>query len=146
MKGFRKYDDMTLDKLKKELIDIFEVFDSLCKKYDIKYFATGGTLLGVVRHGGFIPWDDDLDIGMLRTEYDKFLKIPHSEFEGYGLCAPEITPGGYYSFVTKFYKKDTKFITPISYADNKNDMGIFIELFPFDDVEENLLEKTKEES
>lgn len=46
MKGFRKYDDMTLDKLKKELIDIFEVFDSLCKKYDIKYFATGGTLLG----------------------------------------------------------------------------------------------------
>ena len=74
MKGFRKYDDMTLDKLKKELIDIFEVFDSLCKKYDIKYFATGGTLLGVVRHGGFIPWDDDLDIGMLRTEYDKFLK------------------------------------------------------------------------
>lgn len=97
MKGFRKYDDMTLDKLKKELIDIFEVFDSLCKKYDIKYFATGGTLLGVVRHGGFIPWDDDLDIGMLRTEYDKFLKIPHSEFEGYGLCAPEITPGGYYS-------------------------------------------------
>lgn len=143
MKGFRKYDDMTLDKLKKELIDIFDVFDSLCKKYDIKYFATGGTLLGVVRHGGFIPWDDDLDIGMLRTEYDKFLKIPHSEFEGYGLCAPEITPGGYYSFVTKFYKKDTKFITPISYADNKNDMGIFIELFPFDDVEENLLEKQK---
>ena len=55
------YKRQTLDKLKKELIDIFEVFDSLCKKYDIKYFATGGTLLGVVRHGGCIPWDDDLD-------------------------------------------------------------------------------------
>lgn len=136
MKEYRKYDDVSLKKLKMELLEIFKVFDKLCRKYEINYFATAGTLLGAIRHGGFIPWDDDLDIGMLRADYEKFLKIPREEFEGYGLCAPEITPGEYYSFVTKFYKKGTKFITPISYVDNKMNMGIFIELFPFDDVED----------
>ena len=136
MKEYRKYDDVSLKKLKMELLEIFKVFDKLCRKYEINYFATAGTLLGAIRHGGFIPWDDDLDIGMLRADYEKFLKIPPEEFKGYGLCAPEITPGEYYSFVTKFYKKGTKFITPISYVDNKMNMGIFIELFPFDDVED----------
>lgn len=141
MKPYRKYDEETLNKLKEELVCIFEIFDKLCRKHNIKYFATAGTLLGAIRHEEFIPWDDDLDIGMLREEYNKFLEIDPKEFEGYGLCAPELTPGGYYSFVTKFYKKNTKFITQINYADNKDDMGIFIELFPFDYIDDNKLKK-----
>ena len=131
---FRKYDEKDLKKLQKDILVVFEKFDSLCTKYDINYFAMAGTLLGAVRHEGFIPWDDDMDIGMLYSDYLKFINIPKEEFEEYGLYSPHVNPGGYFSFVTKFYYKDSRFVSPVAKASGKDDMGIFIELFPFFDV------------
>jgi lipopolysaccharide cholinephosphotransferase len=54
------------------MLRMLKIFDYLCSKHEIKYFLTGGTLLGAIRHHGFIPWDNDLDIGMTRDNYEKF--------------------------------------------------------------------------
>lgn len=55
-------------------------FDSICRKYGVTYFAVSGTLLGAIRHHGYIPWDDDMDIGILREDFDKLINIPEYEW------------------------------------------------------------------
>lgn len=62
-------------------VEVLEEIDRICNKYDIQYFADAGTLLGAVRHKGFIPWDDDVDVCMVREEYDKFIKVAEEEFK-----------------------------------------------------------------
>lgn len=61
-------------------LQILAEIDRICKKYNIRYFAEWGTLIGAVRHGGFVPWDDDLDIGMLREDYERFKEVAKDEF------------------------------------------------------------------
>ena len=63
-------------------MEILEEIDRICKKHGITYFAEWGTLLGTVRHKGFIPWDDDLDIGMKREDYDRFMHYAPKELSG----------------------------------------------------------------
>ncbi|MCM1213583.1 MAG: LicD family protein [Lachnospiraceae bacterium] len=60
-------------------LEVLAVIEQICDKYDIRYFAEGGTLLGAVRHKGFIPWDDDVDICMLREDFDRFLAVAENE-------------------------------------------------------------------
>jgi lipopolysaccharide cholinephosphotransferase len=57
------------------MLRMFKIFDYLCRKHDIRYFLTGGTLLGAIRHNGFIPWDDDLDVCISRDNYEKFVRL-----------------------------------------------------------------------
>lgn len=63
-------------------LEVLNDVDEICQKYNIEYFAEWGTLLGAIRHGGFIPWDDDMDICMKRPDYEKFLKVIEKEFKG----------------------------------------------------------------
>lgn len=74
-------DEVVLDILDVQAItlDLMDQFDAFCKKHGLRYYLCGGTLLGAVRHKGFIPWDDDIDLFMSRTEYDRLVKICETE-------------------------------------------------------------------
>ena len=85
------YDPKVLDKLHRLQIEMLNDLDSICKKHDIHYFAVFGTALGAVRHHGFIPWDDDIDVAMLREDYDRFLEIVTVEMgEKYQIMTPAV--------------------------------------------------------
>ena len=70
---------LSLEEIKQVELDILEYLHEICEKHDIKYFIDFGTLLGAVRHKGFIPWDDDMDLGMPRKDYEKFISICKKE-------------------------------------------------------------------
>ena len=68
---------------------ILEEFKKICKKHNLRYYAIGGTLIGVHRHKGFIPWDDDIDLGMPRPDFDKLKKIQDEFPNGFSLVCHE---------------------------------------------------------
>ena len=83
--------DKELQKLKSIVFEAFEDFDRIAQKHSIFYTASGGTILGSVRHQGFIPWDDDIDLMMPRKDFDNLKKVFDTELgEKYTLCAPEL--------------------------------------------------------
>ena len=61
------------------MTNMLKFFIDICNKYDIKYWAIGGTLIGAIRHSGWIPWDGDLDIGMMREDFNKFKSVIDNE-------------------------------------------------------------------
>lgn len=88
-----------LKELQKLTLDLIIEFDAFCQKNDIKYVLGGGSMLGAIRHKGFIPWDDDMDVMMLREEYDKLLKAAQKAAK-----EPADSENG--------LKSDRKFISP----------------------------------
>ena len=85
---------------------VLEIVDQICQQHNIAYFADWGTLLGAVRHGGFIPWDDDLDITMKRPDYERFIKVAKDNLpEGYTLFNYETHPD-FWSFMGRVVPKN----------------------------------------
>lgn len=75
MTGQNNSNKWNLRPFQDEVLKIFKVFDAICKKYDLRYYADGGTALGAIRHGGFIPWDDDFDVDVPRNDFNKLIEI-----------------------------------------------------------------------
>ena len=128
-------DNETLRKLQLVEIELLKDFDVFCKKYDLKYSIYSGTLLGAVRHGGFIPWDDDVDVFMERNEYERFLKLwRENPVEGYYLQGTDSPDYEFINF-SKIRKCGTKFGTSLDVRlYGEENVGIYLDVFPFDKV------------
>ena len=114
--------------------DILNVVHQICVKYNLKYSLMFGTLLGAVRHGGFIPWDDDIDILMPRDDYEKLLAIwDNAAPEGY-LLQNKRTNSDFTQNFTKIRKNNTTFIQEDFEKTVSYHTGIFIDIFPADRV------------
>ena len=123
--------DEALLKLQTEELDILLMLDRFCSENDIQYFMDSGTTLGALRHKGFIPWDDDVDVGMLREDYDRFLSLAENGLPtGYSLHTFENTPG-FGGLFAKVYRDGTEFSTPET-IEAGCDQGIFVDIFPYD--------------
>ncbi len=120
----------------KVLLEMVKVIDDICVKNDIPYFLNGGSALGAVRHGGFIPWDDDLDIGMMLTDYKKFIEVLKTDLpEGY--CFQCFDTHKEYNVLIpgmKIRKKGTYLEEVNTLLKNrcKDSDGIFIDVFVYD--------------
>jgi lipopolysaccharide cholinephosphotransferase len=109
------------------------VFVSLCEKHNLCYFFTGGTLLGAVRHKGFIPWDDDIDVGMLRKDYEKLIYICKKEQPAGYFLQEARTYGKYWHTYAKLRKDNTLVLenNPPPFIPNEH-RGVDIDIFPYD--------------
>lgn len=116
---------------KRVLSRLLEAFDDYCKMHGIRYFLYAGTLLGAARHGGFIPWDDDIDVGLFRKDYDRLLKtFEEDPLPGFAIRHVGNTKGYYLPFA-KWGDLHTHLYERVSHP---IDLGINIDLFPFDDL------------
>ncbi len=126
-----QYDKEVLRQLQLVELGMLLEIDEACKKLDIKYFLDSGTALGAARHKGFIPWDDDVDLGMMRDDYEQFIaEAPSVLPSNLRICTPENTEG-YAPFFAKAMRTDTRFATKET-IEAGFDQGVFIDIFPYD--------------
>lgn len=103
--------------------------DKICKKHNIKYWLSSGTLLGAVRHGGFIPWDDDVDIEMLREDYLRFEKV-FKEDDDYVLQTYKNDP--YYMMPYAKVRDKLSIVTEAYFSESYKYQGVFVDIFPME--------------
>lgn len=139
---FKGYDPEVLERLHQVQVQMLKDVLRVCDKYDISCFLVYGTAIGAVRHGGFIPWDDDIDVGMLREDFNKFCEVfPHELEDEYELLTP-LKDHRYACTVSHIQRKNTTFITEVS-KDLKCHLGIFMDIFPFDAVPKSIKEQNR---
>ena len=127
-------DARTLRRLQMVELDLLKEVDRICAKCGIRYSIIAGTLLGAVRHGGFIPWDDDADVAMLREEYERFREACRTELDSakYVFQDHRETPGYRWGY-GKLRRRDTLFLREHQ-EHMPYEQGVFIDVFPIDAV------------
>lgn len=129
-----------MTELQQKLLKMFEWFHNFCRDNELRYYAVGGTLLGAVRHKGFIPWDDDIDLGMPRDDYDKMIKMLKDRVDSiYRLESPLENRDFVYQYC-KLYDATTTLIENKRY---KIKRGIYLDIFPLDGIGNTLDESKK---
>ena len=123
----RKVQELTLNTL--------NTFIKFCKDHELRYYFTGGALIGVMRHKGFIPWDDDIDIGMPRKDFDLFHDLLNKEMpDGFGICN-RYTDTDWHFAMSQFI--DLQSEIEINLAEKPRKAHIWIDIFPLDGLPNN---------
>lgn len=130
-----------MTELQSKLLGILIWFDSVCQEHKLKYFLLGGTMLGAARHQGFIPWDDDIDVGMPREDYNKLSDVLSNHLDSrYVLETPESSEKDFFYPFSKVYDTST---TLVENTRNRIKRGIYIDVFPIDGIGNTLEESRK---
>ena len=125
-----------LKKLQEIELSILYEFSKICQKHNLTYFLVGGSCLGMIRHKGFIPWDDDIDLGMPRKDYQKFCEIAQAELPDNLVLQNFDTEPKCGLVFGKVRKQGTVLSEDYSYHINMN-QGVWIDIFPYDFVSNN---------
>ena len=122
--------ELSIDEMHLYILNMFKALDRACKKYNITYFLSGGSAIGAIRHGGFIPWDDDADIMMPRKDFERFVRIFSKAKGRYKVASVYDNKNWTFPFA-RMWDDDTKIV-----YDNLNEAstGIFIDIYPMDGV------------
>ena len=131
----------TLRRAQLRMLEILKVVDDICTKHGIQYTLDGGTLIGAVRHGGFIPWDDDIDINVTREDLAKLRKILPRELPSHLVYQDYFTDPYYPTLIAKVRERDS-YMYEEPCTDRLKEKGIFIDLIPIEEVP-NLAWKAK---
>lgn len=136
-KGY--YTDELLTQAKALMLQALKEIDRICKKHNIAYWLDAGTLLGAVRHGGFIPWDDDIDICMVREDYNKFIEICKTDLDTTNYFLQTMDTDRHYHKYTipcKLRINDTLAIESYDIVNNIyspfSHNGLYVDIFPYD--------------
>lgn len=133
-------DKKTLRKLQLTELEILDEIVNICDKFDLKYYLAGGTLLGAVRHQGFIPWDDDIDISMPRSDYEKFLKIAPTELRNKYFLDCYDTNKKYWQPFAKVRKNNTIMLEKVV-ENYDTHHGIWVDIFPVDNLDDDKIDQ-----
>lgn len=122
-----------MDRQQNALLELLKVLDGICRKYDITYYTAGGTVIGAIRHGGFIPWDDDIDVYMTRNEFGRFRDAVKSEkLKDYTLENSTDNPD-YHAMIPRIVRNDTAMVCAYHMWGNSV-AGTLIDIFILDPV------------
>lgn len=126
-----------------KMLDILNTVDEICRKHQLDYWLDRGSLLGAIRHQGFIPWDDDIDIAMPRDSYETFLRIAPNELPSHLWAQTKDTDPGYFNLAAPLKIRDlnSRFIEKHETGNETYQQGIFIDVFAYDVMPENTFKR-----
>ena len=130
-----------MNELQKKLFEMFSWLTNFIEKNGLRYYVVGGTMLGAVRHKGFIPWDDDIDIAMPRKDYEKLNELLEKPIEHYVVESVKSEKKDFIYAFSKLYDMNTSMTEN---ASTKVERGVYIDIFPLDGIKGDSYEETLE--